>query len=143
MKLAMDDLIAEYYMENSSFARRVDDIFKEALAAPVQQEPVAWLVYENWRKHSLFFTKEGAEDFKNASQRNDDLSGNLARWRIEPLYTSPQPAQRKPLPDGIPSPDELEALSDGNSGMIFNTGFPTKLDNLACWLREYTAVKAH
>ena len=63
------------------------------MPAPAQQEPVAWLVYENWRKHSLFFTKEGAEDFKNASQRNDDLSGNLARWKTEPLYTSP-PAQR-------------------------------------------------
>ena len=42
LKLALDDLIAEYHMETSSFARRVDDIFKEALVAPVQ-EPVAWL----------------------------------------------------------------------------------------------------
>ncbi len=58
------------------------------------------------------------------------------------VYTSPQPAQRKPLTDGIPSPDELEALSDGNSGMIFNEGFPTKLDRLACWLREYAAIEA-
>ena len=57
-----------------------------------------------------------------------------------PLYTSP-PA-RKPLTDEIPSPDELEALSDGNSGMIFNAGFPTKLDKLACWLREYAAIEA-
>ncbi len=43
MKLALDDLIAEYHMENSSFAKRVDDIFKEAPAQP-QQEPVAWRV---------------------------------------------------------------------------------------------------
>jgi hypothetical protein len=33
-------------------------------------------------------------------------------------------------------------LSDGNSGMIFNEGFPTKLDRLACWLREYAAIEA-
>ena len=38
MKLALEALIAEYYMENSSFAKRVNDIFKEALAEP-QPEP--------------------------------------------------------------------------------------------------------
>jgi hypothetical protein len=36
LKLALDDLIAEYHMETSSFAKRVDEIFKQALAAPVQ-----------------------------------------------------------------------------------------------------------
>jgi hypothetical protein len=40
MKLALDDLMAEYCMERTSFAKRVDEIFKQALAAPVQ-EPVA------------------------------------------------------------------------------------------------------
>jgi len=40
LKLALDDLMAEYCMERTSFARRVDEIFKQALAAPVQ--PVAW-----------------------------------------------------------------------------------------------------
>jgi hypothetical protein len=41
LKLALDDLMAEYCMERTSFAKRVDEIFKQALAAPVQ-EPVAW-----------------------------------------------------------------------------------------------------
>ena len=41
LKLALDDLIAEYHMETSSFAKRVDEIFKQALAAPTVQEPVA------------------------------------------------------------------------------------------------------
>jgi hypothetical protein len=45
LKLALDDLIAEYHMETSSFAKRVDEIFKQALAAPVQ-EPVA--MPQNW-----------------------------------------------------------------------------------------------
>ena len=41
MKLALDDLIAEYHMENSSFAKRVDDIFKEALVEqPAQRKPL-------------------------------------------------------------------------------------------------------
>ena len=79
---------------------------------PAQQEPVAWLVCENWRKHSLFFTEEGAEDFKNAAQREDDLSGNLARWKAKPLYTSP-PAQRKPLTD-----EEIWQLVDGTNGSV-------------------------
>jgi len=39
LKLALDDLIAEYHMETSSFAKRVDEIFKQALAAPTVQEP--------------------------------------------------------------------------------------------------------
>jgi hypothetical protein len=42
LKMAMDDLIAEYHMEASSFAKRVDEIFKQALAADVR-EPVATL----------------------------------------------------------------------------------------------------
>jgi hypothetical protein len=40
LKLALDDLILEYHMETSSFAKRVNEIFKQALAAPVQ--PVPW-----------------------------------------------------------------------------------------------------
>lgn len=42
MKLELNNLISEFSMENSSFAKRVDDIFKEALAeqpAQPQQEP--------------------------------------------------------------------------------------------------------
>jgi hypothetical protein len=36
LKLALDDLIAEYHMETSAFAKRVDEIFKQARSAPVQ-----------------------------------------------------------------------------------------------------------
>jgi hypothetical protein len=36
LKLALDDLMVEYDMERTSFAKRVDEIFKQALAAPVQ-----------------------------------------------------------------------------------------------------------
>lgn len=37
LKLALEDLLEEYDMVNSSFAKRMDDIFKQALAAPVQE----------------------------------------------------------------------------------------------------------
>jgi hypothetical protein len=41
MKLALDELITEYHMENTSFARRVDGIFKDALAEqPAQRKPL-------------------------------------------------------------------------------------------------------
>jgi len=43
LKLALDELMEEYDMVSSSFAKRVDEIFKQALAAPVQ-EPVAWWI---------------------------------------------------------------------------------------------------
>lgn len=43
LKLALDDLIAEYHMEQSSFAKRVDDIFKQALAAPVREPNIGAL----------------------------------------------------------------------------------------------------
>ena len=42
LKLVLDDLIAEYHMETSSFAKRVNEIFKQAIAAqpaPVQDLP--------------------------------------------------------------------------------------------------------
>ena len=86
-------------------------------------------------------------NYNSAAER---LEAALAQPQQEPVecangcrgFFKHHPPARKPLPDGIPSPDELEALSDGNSGMIFNEGFPTKLDRLACWLREYAAIEA-
>jgi hypothetical protein len=36
LKLALDELMEEYDMVSSSFAKRVDEIVKQALAAPVQ-----------------------------------------------------------------------------------------------------------
>jgi hypothetical protein len=39
LKLALDDLMVEYDMERTSFAKRVDEIFKQALAAQQEHEP--------------------------------------------------------------------------------------------------------
>jgi hypothetical protein len=55
LKLALDDLIAEYYMENSSFARRVDDIFKEALVAPEDSSVVQSEEYKGAIEVSVIF----------------------------------------------------------------------------------------
>ncbi len=40
LKLALDDLMVEYDMERTSFAKRVDEIFKQALAAQQEPEPL-------------------------------------------------------------------------------------------------------
>ena len=60
LKLALHDLIAEYHMETSSFAKRVDEIFEQALAAPVQ-EPVA-LKYRLVKIHDALCAHLGDTD---------------------------------------------------------------------------------
>ena len=130
MKLALEALESKYIVNCGAWRVQQDQaitVIREALASeaieqPAQQEPVAWV---------------NPNDLQNFDMKVRTNGGPL---HTVPLYTSP-PA-RKPLTDEIPSPDELEALSDGNSGMIFNAGFPTKLDKLACWLREYAAIEA-
>ena len=87
MKLALNDLIAEYHMENSSFAKRVDDIFKEVPAQP-QQEPVAWM--HEWEDGEKIPMLKGRDD------RNQDKPKT-----VRPLVygdTSPQPAQPQQEP---------------------------------------------
>lgn len=84
--------------------------------------------------------KSGIANSPNAPEICDDpfaeIYGEVKKGTE--VYTIPSP-QRQQLPDGIPSPDELEALSDGNDGMLLNEDFPCKLDRLARWLREYAA----
>jgi len=72
--MALNDLIAEYHMETSSFAKRVDEIFEQALAAPVQ-EPYCFFYVENGEE---YFAPKGAYVPDNA----------------QPLYTT-QPAARQ------------------------------------------------
>ena len=86
LKLALDDLIAEYHMEQSSFAKRVDDIFKQALAAPVQ-EPFGWYDMEHGEIQDVEWTRQ-----------KPTYEGN---WR--PLYTTP-PAQPAPVQEPVLKP---------------------------------------
>jgi hypothetical protein len=89
VKRALDDLIAEYDMERSSFAKRVDEIFKQALAAPVQ-EPVAWMdVDENGAMSSLRYWSE------------PDNRHEVALYTTPP---APQPVPVKTYHDGKPWP---------------------------------------
>ena len=61
VKQELDDLIAEYYMETSSFAERVDEIFKQAQPA----------VPEGWKLVPLEPTKEMAVAYWQFNDRQD------------------------------------------------------------------------
>jgi hypothetical protein len=73
LKKALNDLILEYHMETSSFAKRVDEIFEQALAAPVQPVAWRWVNPKGW----LTYGEAPHDTFKST-----------------PLYTNPPAAQR-------------------------------------------------
>ncbi|WP_261547351.1 hypothetical protein [Burkholderia multivorans] len=56
-------------------------------------EPVAWAVYNGWSRICFYMTEEDARDHAQKAQKNHDLSGSLAAFRVVPLYAAPQPAQ--------------------------------------------------
>jgi hypothetical protein len=112
LKLALDDLIAEYHMQYSSFARRVDDIFKEALVAPEDSSVVRSEEYKDAVEVSIIFhegqrmfavpkqpapvqepvawmaeSKNGNVRFTNIGQSADQLES--FGWTISPLYAAP------------------------------------------------------
>ena len=123
LKLALDNLIAEYDMETSSFAKRVNEIFKQALAAqpaPVQ-EPVALgqerEAFEAW--HDSFFVNKGHAAHHRFHDRDgyciDDIQNQWKGWKERAKRTTP-PAAPVPLTDDqirglTPKPD---GVAEGN-----------------------------
>ena len=86
-------------------------IFNEAfpkLRAPVagEAQPVAWAVYNGWSRICFYMTEDDARDHAQKAQKNHDLSGSLAAFRVVPLYAAPQPAQAD-------APVRTEALRKG------------------------------
>ncbi|WP_261524132.1 hypothetical protein, partial [Burkholderia multivorans] len=53
--------------------------------------PVAWAVYNGWSRICFYMTEEDARDHAQKAQKNYDLSGLQAAFRVVPLYTAPQP----------------------------------------------------
>jgi hypothetical protein len=109
LKLALDDLMVEYDMERTSFAKRVDEIFKQA--PPEQPSPVTSLqalaldkMAENARELGL--------DYEPAQQEpvawmQDSIELYVqdrpsANYTI-PLYTTPPAAHRTWV--GLKDPD--------------------------------------
>ena len=114
LKIALDDLIAEYCMEASSFAKRVDEIFKQALAAPVQK-PVAWRVQ----------VPGYADNYYNAGKPSDK---DIAYWRgqgveLELAYGTPPAAQ-----PAVPLTDEQIAAIGKELGLKCRLGGNPNID---------------
>ncbi|HGL6311159.1 TPA: hypothetical protein ACKFZV_001351 [Burkholderia multivorans] len=74
------------------------------IASAQTDEPVAWAVYNGWSRICFYMTEEDARDHAQKAQKNHDLSGSLAAFRVVPLYAAPQPAQadaREPHSDDV------------------------------------------
>jgi hypothetical protein len=115
LKLALDDLIAEYHMETSSFAKRVDEIFKQALAAPVQEQVLGFDVVldESLPPNTMKFVQPApvqepvgtyGEIFESmlsllrtGLQRDQQI---YMAMKDKPLYTTP-PAQPAPVQEPV------------------------------------------
>jgi hypothetical protein len=114
LKLALDDLILEYHMETSSFAKRVNEIFKQALAAPVQPVPWSQALESVWAEPDD--TPPAAQPAVQEPVAWEDVLGAIARgWtypenvrkpmdvelavaiakEIQDMYTTPPAAQRQ------------------------------------------------
>ncbi|CAJ2836655.1 hypothetical protein [Burkholderia pseudomallei] len=63
------------------------------IASAQTDEPVAWAVYNGWSRICFYMTEDAARDHAQKAQKNHDLSGSLAAFRVVPLYAAPQPAQ--------------------------------------------------
>jgi hypothetical protein len=89
------------------------------------------------------YTKRNFGDIQTVMQGPEDHY--LAMIAAAPALSvqavpAASPVQQALLPAGLPTPDELEALSDGNDGMLLNAPFLYKLDLLASWMRKYTTA---
>lgn len=67
------------------------------IASAQTEEPVAWAVYNGWSRICFYMTEDAARDHAQKAQKNHDLSGSLAAFRVVPLYAAPQPAQADAL----------------------------------------------
>ncbi|WP_261533597.1 hypothetical protein [Burkholderia multivorans] len=80
--------------------------------APAQAaEPVAWAVYNGWSRICFYMTEEDARDHAQKAQKNHDLSGSLAAFRVVPLYAAPQPPAQPDAREGLTDEQILECAT--------------------------------
>ena len=119
LKLALDDLMVEYDMERTSFAKRVDEIFKQALAARQEhepenepfvslasvQEPVAWV--------DLLKQAEEVVRSKSLWKKYIDgtpLANDIAVWMASFAQEHATPPAHPAVPDAMTSADIQEHI---------------------------------
>ncbi|WP_249192500.1 hypothetical protein [Burkholderia cenocepacia] len=84
---------AKTLMEKYADVYEVRALYTAPRSPAVAAEPVAWAVYNGWSRICFYMTEEDARDHAQKAQKNHDLSGSLAAFRVVPLYAAPQPAQ--------------------------------------------------
>ncbi|MBU9468614.1 hypothetical protein LGM75_24665 [Burkholderia multivorans] len=93
-------------------------IMDEAANGP-HLRPVAWAVYNGWSRICFYMTEEDARDHAQKAQKNHDLSGSLAAFRVVPLYAAPQPAQADaPAEAREPAKVDTKARMDWADGIL-------------------------
>lgn len=92
-----------------------------------QQEPVAWMVYQGVSPYQLCGSEKHAKAVAAQNQKDHDLSGSLASFRVKPLYTAAAP-QREPM-----TQDQVHALCD-EAG--YSMDFPQEVANFINGIRH-------
>ncbi|WP_254218023.1 helix-turn-helix domain-containing protein [Burkholderia multivorans] len=86
------------------------------IASAQTDEPVAWAVYNGWSRICFYMTEEDARDHAQKAQKNYDLSGLLAAFRVVPLYAAPQPSpadERAAFEKVFPMPADCQRIGSG------------------------------
>jgi hypothetical protein len=116
LKLALDDLMAEYCMERTSFAKRVDEIFKQALEQPAQ-EPVA--LEMDGKQLTL---GEALDEAIAATERSASKRLNTVLVAAKNAIYTPPPAQPAPVqPVAMRMPkvgDRVVCIDDESLGTV-------------------------
>ena len=119
LKLALDDLMVEYDMERTSFAKRVDEIFKQALAAPVQpvQEPVAWV--DSVMEQAQVFASAWSLVGGRFDSGNGLEEAKQAKAELRAMLATPPAAPVQPVAMRMPKVgDRVVCIDDESLGTV-------------------------
>ncbi|PRH46392.1 hypothetical protein [Burkholderia multivorans] len=129
----LNELLREYAQsirrdDGTAFvhADAIRRLFQDRAVASPAAEAVAWAVYNGWSRICFYMTEEDARDHAQKAQKNHDLSGSLAAFRVVPLYAAPQPAQADTI--------QCQAHSGPDCTECGGTGiWPAQADARAPW----------
>lgn len=102
-KNALEVLWVSHHANRTDYAIEDIDSAIKALRAAIEQaeaktdEPVAWVVMNGLSKYQVCGAKAPADALCSEMQKRHDLSGSLAAFHVQPLYTHPAPG----VPDDV------------------------------------------
>lgn len=149
MKLALEALTFDGFTPQDVTHREMTAKAVEALRTAIQQaeaktdEPVAWVVMNGLSKYQVCGAKAPADALCAEMQKRHDLSGSLAAFHVQPLYTHPAPG----VPDGyvlVPISDledAEESIDDYRNGLEFGVSDTSILDRLGALITAAQAQK--